>query len=152
MQTQHGPDDDELLAELRAALNANPVTEQMRAEAVAAYTWRTIDAELCLASLVFDSDVEPAPSVPSTSPARLREIVFSHEDVAVTLELSSDQMLGQLAPALSCDVLVQGLDGAEHALTSDDLGLFRVRPGPSRPFRERARIGEVDLVTPWVTP
>src|SRR5262245_59035766 len=43
--------DDELLQELRAALREEPVDESVIRAAQAAFTWRTVDAELELLSL-----------------------------------------------------------------------------------------------------
>ena len=43
--------DDELLQELRAALQEEPVADSVIRAAQAAFTWRTVDAELELLSL-----------------------------------------------------------------------------------------------------
>ena len=63
--------DDELLAELRAAIaEADLVTDRQREAARAAFTWRTVDAEL--AELLHDSALEAVPpcAAPTTRPAR----------------------------------------------------------------------------------
>jgi hypothetical protein len=153
MTTSPGRDDDSLLTELGEALAAaGDVTDEMRLAAVAAYTWRSIDDELALAALVFDSDRDQARLVRDGASEAVRHLFFEADGVAVQLELSRDGLLGQLAPPEAGDVVVQTRDGHEQHGAADDLGLFSLSPAPTQPFRLHARVAGTRLVTDWVNP
>lgn len=153
MTTPPRRDDDSLLAELGEALEAaGEVTDEMRRVAVAAYTWRSIDDELALATLVFDSDLDQARLVRDAESQPVRHMFFERGDFAVELEISHDGLLGQLAPPESGEVVVQLRDGQQVLVTADDLGLFSLSPAPTQPFRLRATVAGTRLVTDWVNP
>ena len=153
MTTPPRRDDYSLLTELGEALAAaGEVTDEMRRAAAAAYTWRSIDDELALASLVFDSDLDEARLVRDTGSEPVRHVVFERGDIAVDLEISHDGLLGQLAPPESVDVVVQLRDGTQVLAQADELGLFSLSPAPTQPFRLRATVAGTRLVTDWVNP
>lgn len=151
MTTPRERDDDSLLAELGEALaTAGDITDEMRHAAVGAFAWRSIDDDLMLAALAFDSDLDEVRLTRDGASAAPRHLSFEGEGVAVTLELAPDRLLGQLAPPEDGAVVVQMRDGTENHLVADDLGLFSLSPAPTQPFRLRATLAGTRLVTDWV--
>jgi hypothetical protein len=152
MTTTPWGDDEALLAELREAVaEAGEVTDDMRSAALAAYSWRTIDAELELASLVFDSDVDEGALVRSGSSDRPRTLLFERAGIGIYLELTRDALIGQLTPPSGGDVVVQGMD-EETRLSADGAGMFSLRPGPLRLFRVLTSLDGHRMATDWIMP
>ncbi len=89
--------DDQLIATLGDAIRrADPVPENVLAGARAAFTWRTIDAEL--AELVFDSASELTGVRSETSP---RQVTFQAPGVEIevmVIENGQRRIVGQLIP------------------------------------------------------
>jgi hypothetical protein len=143
-----GPDDevidehaaDELLGRLGEALLAvDPVPERVLAGARAAFTWRTIDAEL--AELVFDSATEPT-GVRGGVEDTARQVTFQAPGVEIEVMVIDDgsrRIVGQLVPPAEVQiqlvsVQVSSGDSVREA-TTDRLGRFAfqgVEPGPVR--------------------
>jgi hypothetical protein len=143
-----GPDDevigehaaDELLGRLgEALLAADPVPERVLAGARAAFTWRTIDAEL--AELVFDSATEPT-GVRGGVEDTARQVTFQAPGVEIEVMVIDDgsrRIVGQLVPPAEVQiqlVSVQVSSGdSVRGATTDRLGRFvfqDVEPGPVR--------------------
>jgi hypothetical protein len=129
-------DDDELIGELgRAAELADPVPPHLVDAGIAAYTFRTIDADL--AALVFDSaQAESEQLVRSERPARL--LSFESTDLTIELEIipqgDAIHLVGQILPPAVVQVDVRQLDLVSTGST-DGLGRFSlVLPG-SGPFQ-----------------
>lgn len=125
--------DDELLALLGRALDAaDPVPDHVLSGARAAYTWRTIDAEL--AELVFDSAQELAGV---RSEQLDRQVTFEAPGVEIEVMVIDDdtrRLVGQLIPPQDTTIeLVNGDDVVaeptdEHGrFTFDDVGAGPVR-------------------------
>jgi hypothetical protein len=152
-----GREDDALLEELRAlAARLDPVPERVREGAHAAYTWRTIDAELI--ALTRDSAIEqerePALVRATTGP---RVLVFESEHISIEIEVTPNsqqhlRVVGQLVPAVRAEIEVQQGAGA-LTTESDELGRFLIEglsPGPAR-LRCRIPAGQGGrcLATEW---
>ncbi|MGH9132442.1 MAG: carboxypeptidase-like regulatory domain-containing protein [Ilumatobacteraceae bacterium] len=125
--------DDQLLATLDAAIrHADPVPEHVLAGARAAFTWRTIDAEL--AELVFDSATELT-GVRSEDTAR--QVTFQAPGVEIevmVIDNGGRRIVGQLVPPTEATVELANGDTVAETQT-DTLGRFtfnEVRPGPVR--------------------
>jgi hypothetical protein len=126
-------DDSELLALLGEALRArDPLPDRVADGARAAFTWRTIDAEL--AELVFDS-AEGLVGVRSETGDR--QITFRAPGVEIEVMLVDAEhrrLVGQLIPPGEADIeLVSG--DSVRPLRSDAIGRFSVEeiePGPVR--------------------
>lgn len=142
-------DDDELLAFLDESLRTEEeVPPDFIAAAKAAFTWRSIDAEL--ASLVYDSEREPA--LTRTQTADLRALTFASAHVTIELELTDSGLLGQVVPTAPARVDVQTTAGVTVSVTADELGCFTIREIPPEPFRLRVRVDEtIDVLTTWIT-
>ena len=124
-----------LLAQLGDALQAaDPVPERVLAGARAAFTWRTIDAEL--AELVFDSASELM-GVRGGAEDTARQVTFQAPGVEIevmVIEDGSRRIVGQLVPPQEVTVQLVRSDTVTDVRT-DRLGLFTftdVSPGPVR--------------------
>lgn len=153
---QSTPDDQadlELLNELRAAASAfDPVPSPVAEAAKAAWTWRTIDAEL--AELTYDSwtdQAELAGVRGAVAAPTSRLLSFEAREVALELEIviEGDQrrMVGQIVPAQPGVVEVHHRRGLElveadtvgrFAVASIAPGLFRLTVRPSGDLHEVA--------------
>lgn len=126
-------DDTAMLGLLRQALEvADPVPRHVVAAARGAIAWRTVEEDL--ASLVFDSSTELT-GVRDLSSAR--QLTFRSRGVEIEImlvEAAQRRLVGQLVPAQSATVRLEGTD--EHfEQTSDQFGRFsfdRVHTGPVR--------------------
>lgn len=146
--TTASDDDEQLVVDLRAAVHgAGAPTEQMTAAAEAAYSWRTIDAEL--AALTEDSLVDGAVLAhAATAPARA--LVFESSRLTVEITVHGDQLAGQLVPAGAGTVTVSAPTGELGHATIDDDGHFTL-PRPDRgPMRLRVSTESGGLMTEWV--
>ena len=141
-------EDDDLLDELRAAVrSAGTPTAATLAAARAAFSWRTVDAEL--AALTHDSLVD-LPVGQRGASAGPRDLVFEGRDLSVELELDDDRLVGQLVPAAPGQVTLLGPDGERDRSDVDEWGRFRFeRPVPG-PTRLRCTTAAGVLVTDWV--
>jgi hypothetical protein len=150
-------DDETLLEELRALVGRlDPVPPSVLEGARAAYTWRTIDAELI--ELTRDSATE-APAEPAlvravTGP---RLLVFESDRISIEVEVSVEsdgklRLVGQLVPPARAAIEVEQPDG-KVATESDELGRFMIKglsPGPTRlRCRPFGADGGRSLTTEW---
>lgn len=125
--------DDELIALLGAALvAAEPVPERVLDGARAAFTWRTIDAEL--AELTFDSARE---LTGVRSEMVSRQVTFEAPGIEIEVMVIDDdtrRLVGQLIPSRESTIeLVNGDDVT--SMVTDHLGRFffdDIEPGPVR--------------------
>lgn len=143
-------DDEALLGLVGRALGQDdPVPERAREAALAAFAWRTIDAEL--AALVYDSGMELATGARSDEVAR--QLTFEAEGVEIEVMVvpGGERLLGQLVPPRSVGLsLTSG--GRVLETTTDDLGRFRfegVGSGPAR-FTVMSGSGRPPVETEWV--
>ena len=125
--------DDELLELVgRALREVEPVPEHVVTGALAAWTWRTIDAEL--AELVFDSATELT-GVRSEDTAR--QVTFQAPGVEIEVMVIDDatrRIIGQLIPGAEMAIELHGNDRV-LSTRSDSLGRFgfdEVLRGPVR--------------------
>ena len=150
MTGQWWNDDAELLATLAEAVRAERAVPPAFVEAgKAAYTWRTIDAEL--AALVYDSASEPV--LTRAEVASLRALTFASAGLTIELEITDGGLLGQLVPPGRGEVEVQTAVGTAARVSADDVGFFAIRPVPTGRFRLRCHGHDHadEVVTTWVT-
>ena len=147
--TTPGPDEDQsLLRDLRAAVRwAGSPTPTMKAAAQAAYSWRTVDAEL--AALTHDSLTDESTLVRSGS-APPRTLVFESAGVSVELEQTEGGLVGQLVPPSDGEVTLQGPSGELGQASVDELGCFCFDRTPHGTVRLRCRTSSGVVVTHWV--
>lgn len=165
-------DDEELLAALREALRgqppqaaqpAAPAQDPQAARAAphvppefieagkAAYTWRTIDAEL--AELTYDSAQEPlAAAGQRAHDTSVRTLTFSSAHLTIELEATGDAILGQIVPAQTGLVEIQSGPQKGTEVGLDTMGCFTIQPIPAGPFRLRCRNPDgVTVLTEWLS-
>jgi len=142
--------DDALLQLLGSAIGiADPVPGHVLAAARGAVAWRTIDQEL--ADLVFDSSAE---LTGVRDPNAARQLTFRSDAVEIEIMLvdsSARRLVGQLVPARSTTVTLEGTD-SQVEQTSDRFGRFsfdRVHTGPVR-LTVAGGTSARDIATDWV--
>jgi hypothetical protein len=144
------------LAELRALVaRLDPVPERLDEAARAAYTWRTIDAEL--AELMRDSAeiVDESELALRSAMAGPRMLSFETPRVAIEAEVTvtgprSRRLVGQIIPPLAATItLEQG--GVRLDTAADELGRFSFDGLGAGPARLRAALpgGGMEIATPW---
>ena len=146
------PNSDPTFATLRSVIDrADPVPSTVIDAARAAYTWRTIDAEL--AELTADSALAAA-GVRSSSAPRL--LTFEGDGVEVEVEVAETgatrRLSGQLVPVGPAQVSVRWPGGTRET-TADDLGRFAVEGVPAGSVSlavVRAGV-EHEIVTSWIS-
>jgi hypothetical protein len=149
--------DETMLEELRGLFaRADRVPERLDEAARAAYTWRTIDAEL--AELMRDSAEAEAGELAlrgtATGP---RLLSFESPRVAIEAEVvvvgpRTRRLTGQIVPPVAATVtLEQG--GARLTAQADELGRFAFDPVGAGPARLRAALpdGGMEIATPWTS-
>jgi hypothetical protein len=143
---------DPLLTSLfNVVANVDPVPASVVEAARAAYTWRTIDAEL--AELTADSAMATA-GVRSSSAPRL--LTFEGAGVEVEVEVaqtgSTRRLTGQLVPVGPARVTVRWSGGTQE-IVADELGRFAAEGVPAGSVSivvERAG-AEHPIVTSWIS-
>ena len=142
--------DDDLLRELGAALREEPVDESVLRAAEAAFTWRTVDAELEIIALGTDSGLVGTGQVRG-SPDSLRTLTFHGERMGAELEIDEDGLIGQLIPAGPGQVTLVTADGPRATTLTDEVGGFALPRPPSGPIRLECTLGGDHFITEWVT-
>ncbi|MBB2921586.1 hypothetical protein [Cellulomonas cellasea] len=145
----HGWTDDEtLLTELRAALGPGARVDERQLEAArAAFTWRTVDAEL--ASLTYDSLLDDRVLVRGTATAP-RSLVFDSVDLTVELEVTAGRVVGQLVPPGPGEVALETESAQGGPVPTDDAGCFTLATDPGARIRLRCTTPTTTVVTDWV--
>jgi hypothetical protein len=146
------PTTDPMFATLRNVIDhADPVPQAVVEAARAAYTWRTIDAEL--AELTADSAMATA-GVRSASAPRL--LTFEGAGVEVEVEVahtgSTRHLSGQLVPMGPAQITVRWSSGTRET-TADDLGRFAVDrvPAGSVSLAILRTGADQAIVTSWIS-
>jgi hypothetical protein len=145
------PEQQAELAELAAALReATSVPPELLALADEALTWRTVDAELALAELVFDSACDPAPAGATRSGGSVRTLAFHGRDIALEIEVSRAGIVGQVIPATGGHVTGLSMYGAFDRAPIDETGCFVLGVPPAEPVRLRVDTGARVVSTIWL--
>jgi hypothetical protein len=131
MTQQNPPTEDRVISLLHKALDeADPVPMEVIDYAKAAFSWRTIEAEL--AHLAYDSSAEAINGVRSTATARMLSFETGERLIDVEYNAVTYRLMGQIEPARIMPVELH-LSGSVVATQTDDLGRFLfegVLPGP----------------------
>ena len=143
--------DDELLQELRAALQEEPVAESVIRAAQAAYTWRTVDAELELLSLDTSDELAAGALVRGGGPGAQRSFAFHGERLSVEIEVDGAGIVGQLTPPQPGQVTLVTAAGPQATAEADEVGCFTFPAPAPGPLRLDCRLGADRFVTEWVT-
>lgn len=142
-------DDDELLAELSAALAEADVPPEVATAGQLAWSLRDLDGEL--ATLVYDSAADGRLAAASRSAAPARTLVFGVAGLSVELEVSGPDLYGQLVPGGPGHVEAVGATGAVFPTAVDEVGRFVLRDVTGGLLRLRCRgAAGAELSTGWV--
>jgi hypothetical protein len=142
--------DDELLQELRSALQEEPVAESVIRAAQAAFTWRTVDAELELLSLDAGAELAAGALVRGGTGAQ-GNFAFHGERLGVEIEVDGAGIVGQLTPPQPGQVTLVSAEGPQATAQADEIGCFTFPPPAPGPLRLDCRLGADRFVTEWVT-
>jgi len=149
-------DDETLLAELAAALKEiEPLRESVAERGRGAYAWRTIDDDLALAAIAFDSSLESETVLRDDDDDAARVLVFEADGISVELEVSPGRVAGQLLPPSEGRITVEQQTGliepaSEVTVEADELGFFVVHGGVQGVVRLHCETPGAKLVTEWV--
>jgi hypothetical protein len=142
-------DDDLLIRELGEAVGQAAAVPPEHAEAArAAWSWRTVDAELELLHLSVDSATSLAPVVRGGAGDGSRALSFVGNGVALHLEVLDEELSGLMVPARPGPLVVESARGPLRTVEVDEQGFFALAERPAGPTRFRQPAG---LVTEWVT-
>jgi|SRR5450631_2489063 hypothetical protein len=149
--TQHRWDDDQhLLDDLSDAVReAVPLVGILAEHGKGAYAWRTVDQDLLLAAVSFDSSLERAQERRS-DPDDGRVLVFTASPLSLELEVMPDRVVGQIVPPGPGEVRVETADGVTFHVEADDIGFFDLPGKPRGPVRLRCDTPAGRLITDWV--
>lgn len=150
-------DDDELMALLgEAVAEEAAVSDRRRTAARAAFTWRSVDAEL--AELLHDSALDAGAAVRSTGGAAPRTLSFGHSGLTLEVEVDGETLLGQVigtGSAAAADgpasVLLERPEADAMSAEADAAGFFRMEGVRAGTVRFVVEQGGWSLTTPWVT-
>ncbi|MBY8852051.1 hypothetical protein [Saccharothrix longispora] len=142
--------DDVLLRDLKAALDEQAgVPGHIRDAARAAWTWRTVDAEL-IALTSYDSVLDGELAARARAAQTARQLVFDAEGVSVQVEVTEVGVAGQVLPARPGRVVLLTATGPVEDAELDEVGMFLLGPPPRGPVRLRCEVGDDVVVTEWV--
>jgi hypothetical protein len=118
--------------------------------AKAAFSWRSVDDELELMLLVYDSSTEDEAVVRSSFTSAPRTLVFEASALCLEVEVESDEIMGQLIPPQPTRVTLITAAGKFAETDADETGCFQI----PRPTRGSVRVGcataTTSLVTDWM--
>lgn len=147
--THRWDDDQHLLDDLSGALREVGDTGAIAAHGGGAFAWRTIDEDLFLASLSFDSSLEQAQQR-RAGPDDERVLVFTAAPLSVELEVRPGHIAGQIIPPGTGEVRVEAADGVTFHVEADDAGFFTLPSTVRGLVRLRCDTSTARLVTDWV--
>lgn len=142
---------DALWHELRAALQESEVDESVVRAAQAAFTWRTVDADLELLGLDAGSGPKDGALVRASGPGGPRTLMFRGERLSVEIEIDETGIVGQLIPPQPGQVTLVTADGPQATTEADDVGCFALPPPMAGPLRLDCRLGDDHFITEWAT-
>ena len=143
--------DDDLLAELGAALREVPADESVIRAAQAAFTWRTVDADLELLYLDAGAELAAAALVRGGGADAPRTLAFHGERLSVEIEIDEAGIVGQLTPPQPGQVTLETAEGPRGTVQADEVGCFTFPPPPAGSLRLDCRMGADHFITEWVT-
>ena len=152
-------DDDVLADELAQALAEDDVrrrVEHAGATALRAHRGmlalrEELDTELLLLTLVHDSRTSARTAgVRDRSGQPSRTLVLEGDGVGVEVEVGEAGVEGQLIPARQGRVVLRTPDGDVGAVTTDEVGYFRLDAPPTGPVRLVCESADGVCVTEWL--
>jgi hypothetical protein len=147
--------DDELMRDLARMFPRPAVDAELLAAAQTAFAWHTVDADLDLAELRYDSSFDDAALVRGPRSASPRTLVFRGDRLGVELELSDRGIEGQLIPPEPGQVrLMTAAGDPPVTTTADGMGCFAfasAQAGRHGPIRIEGSLAAGRFATQWIT-
>jgi len=146
-------DDPALVADLREALAAREALPPAFAEAArAAFAWRTIDEELLLAELSFDSAMpQGALATRAGAHQASRMLVFDGGGCRIDAELDgAGGVIGQVTPAGAGTIRCETPEATVDEGPIDEVGCFSLRAPGTGLLRLRATVDGRSVATAWL--
>jgi hypothetical protein len=151
MPTPNWNDDDELIRDFSMALRAPAVDERILAGARMAFAWRTVDADLALAQILYDSYLSDAVGVRGDGPQSPRTLAFQGDQFGVEIELADTGIEGQLIPPQAGTVQLMTAEGTFATAIADEVGCFSLPSPPRGAMRLNCSTDAGRFTTEWVT-
>lgn len=145
-------DDDELMVEIQRALTeANDVPVYALEQARAAFELKTVDQELELLTMLYDSSKNFDIVVRDASFVAARTLSFVRGDMSVDLEMEAGWVLGQVMPPQLATVSILTVEGVFSTCDTDEVGTFRLRCPAVGSIRLTCTLGRLNLATNWIS-
>lgn len=125
--------------------------ERLIRAAQAAFTWRTVDADLEILSLETELTVGDAALVRDAGRGAPRVVTFHGERLSVEIEIDDDGIVGQLTPPGPARVTLVTPDGPRTVADADEVGCFSLPAPPSGPMRLDCQRDSERFLTEWTT-
>jgi hypothetical protein len=151
MPSPNWNDDEELMRALRTALRTRVVDDQTLTAAQAAYSWLSLDADLELARIRYDSWLDEQVMVRGEAGESPRTLSFQGKHYGVEIELSAAGIEGQLIPPQAGQVTLMTAAGRHATATADTVGCFAFVSPPRGPVRLECSTDAGKFKTEWVT-
>lgn len=153
MTHQPWADDPTLVTDLREALAAREaLPPAFAAAARAAFAWRTVDEDLLLAELSFDSAL-PQGALATRSGADLasRMLVFDGAGYRIDAELDGEGgAVGQITPAGGGTIRCETPDATFDEGAINEVGCFNIRAPRTGVLRLHAIVDGHPIATAWI--
>ncbi|MGH8910453.1 MAG: hypothetical protein ACRD0K_29160 [Egibacteraceae bacterium] len=144
-------DDDLIEALAAAAARYDPVPLAVMEAARAAFTWRTIDAEL--AELAYDSLFDRLETAGVRGLPGPRLVTFEADDVCVEVEVHESgglrRLIGQIVPQQP-GLLTVRHEGGSQDVEADAVGRFQLSNVAAGPVSLQCRLQDRAIETEWV--
>jgi hypothetical protein len=150
MPLRNWSDDNELIRDLREAMRPSTAEQQIIDAARAAYAWRTVEADLEIAALLYDSDLDRTALVRGALSASPRTLVFGRGSLRVEIEVSETSIEGQLVPPEGGVVRLVTVTGASAEATTDEVGCFAFSAQGRFPIRFECSLAGGRFATEWI--
>jgi hypothetical protein len=135
------------MEDLRAALQqAGAPTPSMAAAGEAAFSWRSVDAEL---AVLTEEAAAAASGLVRGSSAGPRTLQFRGRHLSVELEETETGLVGQLVPPTPGEITLLGPDGELGRASADELGCFTLDHRSGDLVRVRCEMPDGALITEW---
>ena len=142
----YSTDDEGLMEELARAMGEVAAVPDHRREAArAAFTWRTIDAEL----LALTHDSLDLADAAVRGALDVRTLGFGSDGLSLEIEVDGDRVFGQVLDRQADEVVVESAERGPQTVPVDSSGVFSVVV-PTGPVRFGVRVDGALRRTPWV--
>jgi hypothetical protein len=145
-------DDDLLQRDLAEAwADVRPLVDGVSAAGKGVFAWRTIQEDLLLAELSFDSAQDSGAALTrAASIAPARALVFSVPLQSVEVEVLADRLAGQFVPPAPGTVMVESEEGPGVPVEVDEFGFFLIDAVPRGRVRFHCAVAGTRFVSSWV--